>query len=295
MKIAVLMSTYNGYHYLNQQLESLANQTVAESMTVYIRDDGSTDDTFDIIEKWKSRLSLILYKGKNAGPAMSFWWLLMNPEIQADYYAFCVQDDVWDSDKLEVAVNQLNGDTHFYACNCRIIDEKGQTIKTERMSQKPEIDLAKLYVTGCTQGCSMVFSDALRKYMEKLDIRCVPMHDVVLMLYAIYFGKIYWDELPHFGYRVHSNNVVVKSNKSAFKRIKTTYWNWKNSKKNSMSEVAAEMLKNISNLPSEDQRFLKYVSEYKKHRIWLIRNAKKSKVDSAAVRSFKIRILMGMY
>ena len=62
MKIAVLMSTYNGHSYLNEQLKSLAQQTVAEDVTVYIRDDGSTDDTFKIIEKWKTRMDIVLYK-----------------------------------------------------------------------------------------------------------------------------------------------------------------------------------------------------------------------------------------
>ena len=59
MKIAVLMSTYNGEKYLDEQLESLAKQTVADKMTLYIRDDGSTDRTFDIIEKWKSKINIV--------------------------------------------------------------------------------------------------------------------------------------------------------------------------------------------------------------------------------------------
>lgn len=88
----------------------------------YKIDDGSTDDTFGIISKWKSEIPIVLYKEKNAGPAMSFWNLLKKTEISADYYAFCDQDDIWDNDKLEVGIKHLHDDTHFYACNCRIID-----------------------------------------------------------------------------------------------------------------------------------------------------------------------------
>ena len=295
MKIAVLMSTYNGHSYLNEQLKSLAQQTVAKDVTVYIRDDGSTDDTFEIIEKWKTRMNIVLYKESNAGPAMSFWWLLMNPEIQADYYAFCDQDDVWDANKLEVAINHLNVDTHFYACNCRIINENGLIIDEIRCKEVPQISIKRLFVSGVTQGCSMVFDDALRRYIIEKKLQCIPMHDVVLMLYAMSFGKIYWDQEPHFSYRVHSHNVVAKSNKSMIKRMKTTLWNWKNSSKNSMSNVASEMLKNILNLNTSDQMFLKIVSEYKNHRISLVRFAKYSKADSSSIRSFRIRILMGLY
>lgn len=295
MKIAVLMSTYNGHSYLNEQLKSLAQQTVAEDVTVYIRDDGSTDDTFKIIEKWKTRMDIVLYKESNAGPAMSFWQLLMKPDIQADYYAFCDQDDVWDANKLEVAIKQLNVDTHFYACNCRIIDENGMTIDEKRCKKEPEISIERLFVSGVTQGCSMVFDNALRRYIIEMKLQCIPMHDVVLMLYAISFGKIYWDQKPHFSYRVHSHNVVAKSNKSMIKRMKTTLWNWKNSSKNSMSNVASEMLKNILNLNTSDKMFLKIVSEYKNHRISLVRFIKYSKADSSSIRSFRIRILMGLY
>lgn len=295
MNIAVLMSTYNGHNYLNQQLESLSNQTVADKMTVYIRDDGSTDDTFEIIEKWKSKLSIVMYKGKNAGPAMSFWLLLMNPEIQADYYAFCDQDDVWDSDKMKVAINHLNGDTHLYACNCRIIDENGKTIKEKRTHEDPEISLKRLFVSGCTQGCSMVFTNSLRKYIVSLNLQCVPMHDLLLMLYALQFGKIHWDNTPRFGYRVHSNNVVSKSNKNVIQKIKTTYWNWKNGSENSMAYVANEMLNSCELLSSKDRKFLEVLKQYKTHKISLMRQMNKVHVDNSALRSFYIRVALGLY
>lgn len=296
MKIAVLMSTCNGHRYLGQQLESLANQTVADNITVYIRDDGSTDNTFNIIEKWRQKVNIVLYKGRcNIGPAMSFWKLLISSQIQADYYAFCDQDDVWDSDKLEVAIEHLQGNTHFYACNCRIIDEKGIITNELRLTKAPQINVESLFISGCTQGCSMVFTDVLRKYIIEKKIQTIPMHDIVVMLYAMQFGAIYWDQTPHFGYRVHSNNVVAKNNKSKIQQIKTIIWNWKNSSKNSMSKVAAEMLTNISDFPLKDRQFLEYIADYKKHRIWLIKNIKKYTLKTASVRSYIIRILIGLY
>lgn len=264
-------------------------------MTVYIRDDNSTDNTFDIIERWKQKMDIVLYKGNNVGPAMSFWKLLTSPQIQADYYAFCDQDDVWDKDKLEVAIHKLQGSTHFYACNCRIIDENGTTVKALRVTEAPQICIERLFVSGCTQGCSMVFTDALRKYIERKNIQCIPMHDIILILYATQFGEIYWDQKPHFGYRVHSHNVVAKNGKPKLQQIKTTIWNWKNSSKNSMAKVAAEMLTNIPDLSEKDRTFLERISKYKKNRFWLIKNINQYDTSSNAIRSFKIRILIGLY
>ena len=295
MKIAVLMSTYNGHKYLDKQLKSIAEQTVVNNLTLYIRDDGSEDDTFCIIDKWKNKINIVLYRGQNVGPAMSFWELLMKTEIKADYYAFCDQDDIWDKDKLEKGIKKLTGSVQLYACNCRIIDESDNVIRKKRVYNTPGMSIQRLFISGCTQGCSMIFTKELRNYIRTLNIKCVPMHDIILMLYAKYLGEIYWDANPHFGYRVHSNNVVAKSNKSVFKKIKTTIWNWKNSKNNSMAKVANEMLGNISELPKEDKLFLGYISEYKKHRLWLARNVKKNIKNNRSVRSYIVRIIIGMY
>lgn len=295
MKIAVLLSTYNGHKYLNQQLESLAHQTVVDSLTVYIRDDGSTDDTFEIIARWKKTMKIVLRKEKNVGPAMGFWRLLNSPLIQADYYAFCDQDDVWDQDKLQIAVEQLKGDTHFYACNCRIIDENGAIVNPCRLKTEPQTSIQRLFVSGYTQGCSMVFTDTLRKYIVGKHIQCIPMHDIIVMLYATQFGRIYWDQVPRFGYRVHSNNVVAKSNKSKIQQIKTTIWNWKNSSKNSMAKVAQEMLNNVSDLSNEDMRFLQMVADYRRHKIKLCQMCRAIDAGKNAKRSFRLRVLLGLY
>lgn len=295
MKIAVLISTYNGHQYLDQQLESLQKQTVVNDITVFIRDDGSTDDTFQIIDDWRAKMNIVLYKESNVGPAMSFWNLFMNPEIHADYYAFCDQDDVWDEDKLEAAIYRLQGDTHFYACNCRIIDENGLITRELRRTEPPEINIKRLFVSGCTQGCSMVFTDDLRRHVVEMNLQCIPMHDVVLMLHALIYGDVYWDQTPHFSYRMHSNNVVAKANKSRLQRIKTTIWNWKNSSKNSMATVACEILIHEPDTAPSDKQFLELVADYKRHRYSVCRAYDGTDISKEAMRSFQIRVIMGLY
>lgn len=263
MKVAVMMSTYNGERYLDAQIESLASQTIADAITLYIRDDGSTDKTFDIIEKWKSNLHIKLIKGSNLGPAKSFWDLLTNNDIQADYYAFCDQDDVWDANKLEIAISKLNAHTHLYACNCRLIDSEGAVIAKKYTENVPEISIPRLFVAGIAQGCAMVFTDNLRQFVVSRDLQCIPMHDIMVMLYALGHGDVIWDSETRFGYRVHSSNVVARENKSFIKRVRSTYWNWRNSSKNSMSAVAQEMLNKANGLSETDVVYLTLISNYK--------------------------------
>ena len=99
MTIAVLMSTYNGEKYIDQQLESLYNQTIKDSMSIHVRDDGSKDSTIAIIESWKDRLNIQMTVGNNVGPAESFWEMMMNKEISADYYAI-YNSEIYEKVKL---------------------------------------------------------------------------------------------------------------------------------------------------------------------------------------------------
>ena len=48
--LAILLATYNSEPFLSEQLDSLFNQTY-QDWTLYIRDDGSTDSTINLIQK----------------------------------------------------------------------------------------------------------------------------------------------------------------------------------------------------------------------------------------------------
>lgn len=297
MRIAVLLSTYNGRHYLPAQLESLANQTIAENITVYIREDGGPDDVSDIVRQWENKIHIDYFRGENLGPAKSFWSLLMDERIQADYYAFCDQDDVWDRDKLEIAVSKLNEATHFYACNCRLIDGQGALIKDLYQETAPELSIPRLFVAGVVQGCAMVFSHELRCSLIEKKLQCVPMHDIVVMLHALEYGNVVWDQEARFSYRVHSNNVVARENKSFVKKLRTTWWNWKNSSRNSMSDVARELLATSDTLPEKSITFLTLMSNYRssfRAKIKLLLWRHENEIPFRVLRSYWLRLLVNM-
>lgn len=296
MKIAILLSTYNGERYLNKQLESIAAQTLKKDLIIYVRDDGSKDSTLEIINSWKGKINITVINGKNCGPAKSFWELLMNKSISADYYAFCDQDDIWDSNKLERAVDYLksNPSCSLYSCNCRLIDANDKVIAQSMTTEIPEISYERLFICGITQGCSMVFTDTLREFILKCNIKCIPMHDIITMLYAKALGDIYWDKEPCFSYRLHNSNVVAKSNKNIFSKMRTSIWNWINSSKNSMSIVAEEILKNITCLDPQEESYLNKVKNYKhsiRCRLSLCLSSKPITAPHEAKRSYIIRLI----
>ena len=103
-KIAILMATYNGEKYIEEQLKSIQNQTF-EDWTLYIRDDGSTDNTLQICHEIASSDNRIIIieedKKENLGAANSFLRLLSI--VESDYYMFSDQDDVWKNNKIEIS------------------------------------------------------------------------------------------------------------------------------------------------------------------------------------------------
>ncbi len=295
-KIAIFMSTFNGERYVGKQLESLAKQNTESEIDLYIRDDGSTDKTDEIINYWKRKINIYYYKGKNCGPAKSFWELFLNDDIQADYYAFCDQDDIWDSDKIEVAIKHLKGDTHLYASNCRIIDQDDNLIEKRRIEKSPGFLVQQLFVCGATQGCSMVFTKELRDFIFSKKISCVPMHDLIVLLYSASFGRVYWDNEPHFSYRYHANNVVAKGNKKMITRKYYSLKRWiKN--RNQMKTVAKELIENRCFVDEETLIFLNNIisSTWNIHsKIELCKEEKIKKCEKDSLRSFRMRVFLGI-
>ena len=104
-KVLVLMSTYNGEQYLQQQIDSIITQKNVD-VELLVRDDGSTDKTIDILKDYQQKGLLSYYAGENLKPQLSFLHLLRHaPECK--YYAFADQDDVWLEDKLSSGIEAI--------------------------------------------------------------------------------------------------------------------------------------------------------------------------------------------
>ena len=161
-KVAVLMSTYNGEKYLDEQIESLITQ-VGVDVKILIRDDGSSDNTIHLLKKWEKKGVLEWYSGENIKPALSFMELVKRVP-KADYYAFCDQDDVWDNDKLKIASEMIGkyGETKptLYFSNTRLVNSDLTPIKTTT-THNPKITLGSALIINPATGCTVVFNHAL--------------------------------------------------------------------------------------------------------------------------------------
>lgn len=300
-KIVIMMSTYNGEKYIEKQLESIFGQKTDCDVNLYVRDDKSKDSTLDILSSWEDKIDIKYIKDdNNLGAARSFWKLLKEvPE--ADYYAFSDQDDFWDADKLQKAVKAI-GDTKeevLWCSNCRIINSEGNVMDEKKHKVKPNLFIPSQIVCGSMQGCAMVFNSSLRNRVLKINDKNILMHDIIIMLYALADGKVLYEECPCFSYRVHENNVVAKEGKSFIKSVKSTIDRWFGKKnKYEVSNLAKKIIMDKEiRLSKEDREYLYNVARCRKSlksRIWIINNKNTDSTNKKAVRSFKIRVLLGI-
>ena len=108
----IMLATYNGAKYLKQQLESISNQSF-QNWQLIISDDGSADETLDIIEeyrKYESRLIAVVRNQGDHGAFANFFHVMRYVKQQSasySYFFFCDQDDIWLSDKMATEISRL--------------------------------------------------------------------------------------------------------------------------------------------------------------------------------------------
>ena len=138
--VLVLMSTFNGERFIDEQLISLLNQKNIK-LKILIRDDGSSDRTVSILKKYKKRYpSIKLILGNNIGAKFSFLDLIheaLKLKMKYDYYAFCDQDDYWKKEKLITAINKLqilnNNSPNLYLGQTQLVDSNLNYLKTKSL------------------------------------------------------------------------------------------------------------------------------------------------------------------
>lgn len=220
-KVQVLLSAYNGEQYISEQIQSILNQTHA-AVSILIRDDGSTDKTIQLLDQWVTTHpdKIKLIKGTNVGVVSSFFELLRAADVEADYYCFCDQDDVWLDHKVEHAIARLDSSiytevpamvfTSTYLTDDEL-NRKGAWPKPP--AQEPSFFNA-LY-ENIAIGATITMNRSARNLFinsQSVDSQKVLMHDWWFYLLVSAFGTVIYDNKPSMLYRQHNNNVVGGSN-----------------------------------------------------------------------------------
>lgn len=213
--VAVLLSTYNGEKFLREQLDSVLSQKDVD-VELIIRDDGSSDGTVTLLNKYSLKYSNItLLLEDNVGCEESFEKLIRYASFHtdSDYYSFCDQDDVWYAEKLSLSISAIGKDNEpcMYCCNQVITD--GSLNPKELFISEEKYDsavrrLEQNYLLN-RHGCTLVWNKPLQSILGNFKYQFIstPIHDVWATLVARCAGKVIIGKEPLMYYRVHGNNT----------------------------------------------------------------------------------------
>ncbi len=269
-KICVLMATYNGKKYIEEQIQSILNQKDVEVYLI-IRDDMSTDGTREYLKTIEKENKVKVILGdENLGPAVGFMQLLYEAPQEYDYYAFADQDDIWKENKLYKAIEKIEkyDKPALYCSNQTIFREN--KIEGLRYNRNPNISLVNIIFGNHIAGCTMVMNKQLRNIISEKnrrpnnDVLRIRMHDVWVILVASAIGYVIYDENSYINYRIHNKNTVGIDNglKRKLKIIKKKIFN--DSLRNGRSKIASELLNKID-LNEKDKLVVEQIVNYRKN------------------------------
>lgn len=213
--VAILMCTYNGAAFLREQLQSIIDQSYTNWFLV-VSDDGSTDTTLQLLHEYSNLLldRLIVRNGPRQGFAKNFMSLVSDPSLNAAYFAFADQDDVWHANKLMHSLETLRRQSKpekpaIYCGRCRLISAEGEYLGLSPLfSRKPSFSNA--LVQSLAGANTMLLNAKARHLLMRLpQDALVIAHDwLTYLLVTAYGGIVIYDAQPTLDYRQHSGNVI---------------------------------------------------------------------------------------
>lgn len=292
-KIQVLMSTYNGEKYLEEQIDSILAQKNVD-VNLLVRDDGSKDSTIQILDKYQNEKKLTWYTGENLKSAKSFMDLVFNSD-DCDYYAFSDQDDYWLDDKLIVAIDKLNkiekGIPAIYCSEKQIVNSNLEELPHKIIDY--DVNFESAMIRNIATGCTVVFNRTLMDRIKEYKPEYIVMHDSWIYRVCLAIGgQAIYDKNPHIKYRQHENNVIGANEGkiNLIKRRVKSFLDCDHSRK----LTAIELLNGYSNIISKDKKqVLEAFSECNKflNKIKLITNKKVKTENKGNNFIFKIAVL----
>ncbi|MBB5373304.1 glycosyltransferase [Acidocella aromatica] len=216
-KIAILLSTYNGARFLPAQLNSFLAQT-HEDWVLHWRDDGSTDETVDIMRAFAAKVGAErCVESPSSGPhlgASPSFFILLQENIGAHAVAFADQDDVWLPEKLAGALAMLEEAADAPALYCSrqyLVDESLRGAKLSAQHGKAPGFPACL-TQNIANGNTVVMNASAAALVASSDYPANTVHDWwSYIVVSACGGRILFDERPQVLYRLHKSNLIGRA------------------------------------------------------------------------------------
>jgi glycosyltransferase involved in cell wall biosynthesis len=213
--VDILLSTYNGAAYLEQQLASLEAQTFRDWRLV-VRDDGSSDGTVALLEATAAtdaRVEVVRDERARKGACGSFG-VLLEGHASAERIMFCDQDDVWLPHKIERTLAAMRraearGGAVLVCSDLALAGRDLEPLAASYWrfvrSGRRSFGLRALLAVNVVVGCTVMINRRLAELALPLPPEAI-MHDWWLALAAARVGRIVAIREPLVRYRQHGQN-----------------------------------------------------------------------------------------
>ena len=189
--VSVVVPCYNHENYIKESLLSVLNQTY-QNIELIVFDDGSIDNSANIIEALSKEYDFFFQRQKNIGLTPT-----LNKAIEickGKYVAFLGSDDLFFEDKIETQVQFLEDRKDFAVCggNMVFIDDKGVLFSKQKKKPYSEVDFITIFndrKAGPPASSAMIRLDVLHE---------VGSYDPKIGLEDLYM----WMKITHHGYRI---------------------------------------------------------------------------------------------
>ena len=239
VQVDILLSTYNGARFLDQQIESLLGQTHA-NFRLLVRDDGSADHTPEILSRYAAqeprRIELCVDGPRHLGVCGSFARLL--EQAKAEYVMLCDQDDCWFADKVAVSLRRMRQCEEEFGTRCPILVHSDLVVADGELRPLEDsfwsyagLDarqggtLGRLLLQNVVTGCASIVNRALLEKALPVPPQAI-VHDWWLALVATAPGRLEPLPLPTLLYRQHAHNAIGARRFGAARRIGWFFGLW---------------------------------------------------------------------
>jgi len=233
MNILVILASFNGLKYIEEQINSILTQENV-NVTLFIFDDGSNDGTFELLlSKFSfnsNQIKITKNDNSSGSAANNFLHAIRTIDeniINAyDYVAFSDQDDIWLAEKLyEAGKKMISENSNLYTSNLILWDQKKMTksIIKKSYSQKKYDHLFEGGSAGCTYVMDKKLIHLLKDIINKVDYINWKYfsHDWFIYFVArIKKLNVFIDDRAFILYRIHDSNQHGHLNSLSFYAIK---------------------------------------------------------------------------
>lgn len=217
MKISVVMATYNGMKYLEQQLDSIKNQTISPD-EVIISDDASNDGTFEYLQNYISNNSLknwsLIKNDNNIGWINNFYKLF---EQCSGDIVFCAdQDDIWKNDKIELMTKAMESNPNILVLGGNIeylYEHKSNKKKSlqnfQNFNNIKQVPFNEKFYLTHKPGCATCFRKSIMDYIIEMRSENYP-HDRLIWNIGCLLDSAYLIENIVITQRRHPQSAMVR-------------------------------------------------------------------------------------